>query len=975
MTRTSTRFVGVMAVTLLVGVTTAGAQVGQTYGELVGKITDSQGAVLPGVTVSLSGPAVMGTQSATTNTTGLYRFPAVASGTYKLTFELPGFAPLVREGVVVPVRTTITVDAEMKVAAVQETVTVTGTSPVIDIENTKVGARLDNEILNAVPTSRSLFGSTTILPGMVMGRQDPGGLNAATSTNMVAHGATNYNLNYYGVTADTPQDYGSMYYMDYGSAEEISVDTAAMGAEIGGGGGANINIIPKSGGNQVRGEVLYSLTGRGYWDGFTGNNITPELRAQGITDPTLQKLNDFNVNAGGPFIRDRFWWFGSLRNYSTVEATPGFTTVNPDGSLINPFDSNLRNYTASSKYQLSKNNTLSGFWTFNQKTQPHRNAGVTQPDPVTTINQKSPKNLFNGNFTSIVNERTFLEVSSSYFHMHWPSQYSDEFYALPDSQKTSATQNVTTGIFSGPEPTGERIRDAYRVQTNIGLTRYIDNWLGGNHQLKSGFENWYGWGSDEFRVFNDTRLRFRNVAGVAQPSEIYAYNTPLTQRTRMRNFAAFAQDRLSYSSVTLNLGLRWSYYDGVIPEQTGGGGRWFPRVTYPEIKTPYKWSTLAPRTGLIWKMTADGRNVAKAAYSRYFESMYTTEFDTINPNVIQTTGVATYTWFGDLNRNGIVDPGEYSPSPISVFTPRNNSIDPNLKDPKNDEIMFAFQREVVANVSFSAQWIQRWFSDRTVDSNIGIPPSGYAPRSFVDPGRDNILNTADDGAITAYDVLPQYRGKDAFVRINSPSEYQYQGLEMTLSKRMSNRWQLLGSYVWSQLSGDFTSNTSPFFGDPNNPNTLINANGRLTNDQPSAFKLLGSYQAPLGITLGGNYQVLKGLPRDRRISLPLAQGNTTILVEPRGTFRADTLGLLSFRADKSFTLPGGGSGRGRRASVVAEVHNVANSSAGQNSYGLLTQSFASQAAFDAARLTTAYFGRVQEIVAPRIFKLGFRLEF
>ena len=213
------------------------------------------------------------------------------------------------------------------------------------------------------------------------------------------------------------------------------------------------------------------------------------------------------------------------------------------------------------------------------------------------------------------------------------------------------------------------------------------------------------------------------------------------------------------------------------------------------------------------------------------------------------------------------------------------------------------------------------------------------------------------------------------MRINSPSEYQYKGLEMTLSKRMANRWQLLGSYVWSQLAGDLTSNASPFFGDPNNPNTLINANGRLTNDQPAAFKLLGSYQAPYGINLGGNYQVLTGLPRDRRISLPLAQGNTTILVEPRGTFRADTLGLLSFRADKSFTLSGGSTGRGRRASLVAEVHNVGNSSAGQNTYGLLTQSFASQAAFDAARLTTAYFGRVQEIVAPRIFKLGFRLEF
>src|SRR5437773_6582141 len=248
------------------------------FGELVGKVTDDQGGVLPSVPVTLSGPAAMGTPTRTTNASGTYRFPAVNTGTYQLKFELAGFAPLVREGIVVPVRQTITVDAEMKLAALQETVTVSGQSPTVDVENTKIGARLDHEILQAVPTSRTIFGSTTVLPGMTMARQDPGGLNAATSTGMVAHGASNYNLNYYGVTADTPQNYGSMYYMDFGSAEEISVDTAAMGAEVGGGGGANINVVPKSGGNTLKGQAVYSVTGRGYWDGFTASNISDSLR-------------------------------------------------------------------------------------------------------------------------------------------------------------------------------------------------------------------------------------------------------------------------------------------------------------------------------------------------------------------------------------------------------------------------------------------------------------------------------------------------------------------------------------------------------------------------------------------------------------------------------------------------------------------------------------------------------------------------
>ena len=113
-----------------------------------------------------------------------------------------------------------------------------------------------------------------------------------------------------------------------------------MGAEVGGGGGANINVIPKSRRQHAaRASAHYSITGKGYWDNFTGNNITDELRAQGITDPTLRNLNDFNANAGGPFIKDRLWWFGSFRNYNTVEATPAYTVVNADGSLTNPFDS------------------------------------------------------------------------------------------------------------------------------------------------------------------------------------------------------------------------------------------------------------------------------------------------------------------------------------------------------------------------------------------------------------------------------------------------------------------------------------------------------------------------------------------------------------------------------------------------------------------------------------------------------------
>jgi hypothetical protein len=364
--------------------------------------------------------------------------------------------------------------------------------------------------------------------------------------------------------------------------------------------------------------------------------------------------------------------------------------------------------------------------------------------------------------------------------------------------------------------------------------------------------------------------------------------------------------------------------------------------------------------------------------------MYTSEFNSINPNIIDTTNIpVVYNWLGDKNGNGIVDANELG-SLKSQFVPKANTIDPNLKDPKNDEIMFAFQRELASNWSLNVDWIQRWFKDQTVDQDCyGLPcdqtaSTAYTPTRVVqDFGPDNIKNTADDRALTFYDVKPAYLGKDTIFHTNCGNNspiactQRYKAFELSVNKRMSNKWQMQASYVWSKMDGDIALD----FTNPNNQIDFVHLGatapqGTTTSpDQPHAFKLLGSYQAPWGINVGANFQALSGLPYDRLLSVAYSQGTANTRVEPRGTYRQDALNLLSLRGEKGVRFSG------HRASFIAELHNVLNSSSGQNSYGTVTRGNVNQAAFDAARATVSYFGRVQEIVAPRVLKIGFKFEF
>jgi hypothetical protein len=960
----------VVAMIMVVAVSgPAYAQTGQIFGEIVGKVGDGAGGVLPGVAVSLTGPAVMGARTATTNEAGQYRFPGVNPGTFTVRFELSGFATLVRTDVVVSARTTVTIDADMKIATLEETVTVTGASPIVDVESAKVGARFDAALLESVPTAKQIYSTVTLAPAVVNSRQDPGGINPTSKNFMIAHGVNTFAMNYFGVTADTPQNYGQMYYVDMNATDELSIDTAAMAAEIGGGGGANINVIPKSGGNNVDGKVEYAFINRDF--GMIDRNVTPELQALGLADLNLTMLRDGHYTVGGPIKADRVWYFGSYQNFTSSEVVSRFPLPGVRG---------MRSGTARLTRKAGTNGQLSGLFLYNKRIVHYAGGGITNPDPISTTEQRSPKNMYVGNYTTVLDQNTFLEAVVSHFDLKNPFGYTREWYAIPEAERRLIypSVNLTTAINSGP-PAGASTFDSDRFQMNFALTKYQYGWLGANHQYKMGFENYYGYGGTGRDHWNGVTLAYRNdAAGVPQPVQFDVQNTPLRQRNSLRYFGGFAQDRISFSRLTLNLGLRWSYADGKLREQVGGGNEWFPRVTYPAIDPGFAWNTVVPRVSAVFKLDEDGRTVLKSSFSQYVPVLYTQTFDTINPNIIRAQGLATYRWFGDRNSNGIIDAGEYDPNPIARFTPASNAVDPDLKNPLNTEYTVGVEREVARGLGVSVLWLERRFTGNYADVNVGIPSSAYIPRTFNDPGPDNIVSTADDRPITLYDVAPAFIGKDAFMRKNVEGTGRYRSLEFMANKRLSNNWQLSGSYVWSRAYGVLMGVAGATVDDrlvydPTNPNLALNTrSGRQAGiDQPHQTKIVASYQAPWDISIGTIYQGLSGLPRDRQFRATLSQGVTTVLAEERGTYRADFVNLVSLSADKRVRLP-----QSRNIRLRLEVHNLANTHAADAGFGTLTAAFASEAALRAAQAGSAtYFGRVTSIVAPRLMKVSVGLDF
>lgn len=419
---------GVLVLTLLLTLSGASAfaQVSATTGAINGKVTDDTGGVLPGVTVTVSSPSMQGTRTDVTNEEGSYRFPAVPPGDYKLQYELAGFGTVVREGVRVSLGFTATINIELKVASLQETVTVTGESPVVDVTSTTSATNFGEQKLASLPNARDFWTVLAAAPAVVLTRIDVGGSAAGTQTGYAVYDTKEdqHRPMVEGIV-NTEGTNAAGFYYDYGSIDEVAIQTKGHTAEMPWP-GVWSNFVAKSGGNEYHGKTYADYQNKAIQQRNIDNSATflcPGRRCGNLQPSDLNRLEsyyDLNGDIGGYVKKDRLWWYGSLRDQNIKVLVPNFP--------VGPFETGLRNITGKATYALSQNNKLSAYGMWGLKSQPNRldtylvgptAARHTSAD--STWKQRYWAHTYKLGYETVLNDQTFVELRTGQFRYVWPN--------------------------------------------------------------------------------------------------------------------------------------------------------------------------------------------------------------------------------------------------------------------------------------------------------------------------------------------------------------------------------------------------------------------------------------------------------------------------------------------------------------------------------------------------------------------------
>jgi hypothetical protein len=869
-------------------------------GSILVRVTDSQGGAVPGVTVTLSSPVlVAGTMAGVTDSGGVNRFPSLQPGLYSVRLELQGFRTVVREGVQVVVGQTVPLDMQLSVATVAETVTVTGTSPVVDTTTANTSVNLSEQLLQATPGGRDIWSLVEYkVPSLLITRPDVGGTSGGLQGTFNARGTpSSQNSSYLnGINVGDPAAIGAAgFYYDFDAFEDIQVSTGAHDITVPTS-GVFLNMVTKSGGEKWRGRATFAWLG----DATQTQNIDDELLRYGFRPETnsVDFTSDVNVSGGGPIIARKLRGFFSFRDWRVHVNTPAaFSTLVLDSTDITSGLANLH-------YQINDSNRLQGVYSRQYYKKPHRFLAASNTLELdSTSNEDDVFDIYQVLWNSVVTQRFYLDARVGLNKIFFPTYLNGNDQTLNDTATGIRTRNYISGT--------ERWRDRYQLNTTGNY--YLDEALGGRHEFKFGVD--YSHMPVENRVtrFDDVDLTYNSATNTT--TNVTLYGTPFYSKSALDVLALYAQDAMSWRRLTVTFGVRYENLNGYLPEQSSPASAFFPNLnrSFPKIEDVVNWNSVGPRLAAAYDLRGDGRTGLKFGAGRYYWVIAAGGgiLDTINPNGNYSE---QYAW-NDLNGDRRFQPGEQTGNPvISRVDTSTVSTDPDYTRPYTDEFTGGIDHELLPALRLSVIGTHRVERNLTATSNPANPYDTFLT-TRPDNGRDGVAGTADDGTFQFYNRTSTAVNQTFFTNDRNVRQ-TYNGLEITGTKRMSNNWQMLVGYTYSQTRQEGLSVNT-------NPNNLINTTGPLTGqtgDRPHQFKITGTYITPwYGIGIGGNLNSQSGAVITRQISVAqTVGGNSTVNVEPFGSYRLPTRTAADLRVFKTATF---GS---RSLDVSVDFHNITN---------------------------------------------------
>ena len=815
---------------------------------IAGTVKDTSDALLPGVTVEAASPALIEkVRTAVTDGTGQYRIENLRPGQYTVTFTLPGFTTVRREGIELTGSFVASVNAELRVGAVAETVVVSGESPIVDVQSSQRTTVLTHETINAIPTAGSYNALLVLVPGLLGGQQDvsTGPCNSCTFS---AHGTllslggnranTDARLLVDGISIAVPQAGGTNYLTDTKNAQEVTFTVSGSMGEVESGGPV-MNIIPRSGGNTLSGNGSVGWTN----GDLQGSNLSDELRALKVTASPLIKGYDVSGAAGGPIQRDRIWFFGTVRSqggssyipsmyYNKNAGDPNRWLYEPDLTRQAFNDKTWRNASARFTMQVTPRNKVHVFWDEQKVCTKCENGGnyanaTTSPEG-NGYGDLHPMRFQQATWTSPVNNKLLLEGGFGYFFSRWGGRAKQDPY-------TGNLPRIIEQCGAGCPANGNIPGLMYRSQTtdlfsdgrnkNVTTTwRATAAYVTGGNTLKFGYiGNQLGDLRSANRSPNDLRYRVNNGA----PNQLTQYVHDQQNDLWMRNDGFYVQQQWTRGRLTMQGALRFDRAWSWAPEQRLESRFWAQPLVFDETPVVDSYTDLTPRAAVTYDLFGTGRTALKATLGKYLESTVTaSNYGIGNPTSRIATNVFR-TWT-DRNGNWIPDCDLSNPQ-TQDFGPTgdfcgvtnnlnfgsatfSNTIDPDILHgwgvrPSDWNWGVSVQHEVLPRTSVEVGFFHREFYGFAVTDNLAVTPSDFTQFSIPAPQDSRLPNGGGYQVGPLYDLnVPSLFGVTrnyiTYADKYGDAYQTYNGIDLTFSARPRNGLSVQGGFSGGYSTSD-----------------------------------------------------------------------------------------------------------------------------------------------------------------------------